>query len=140
MSNGIRIDDSQWIHTAFYIPTYRELRTTHNIQIHPDSAAAQLGLTLEELTPILQDWQQEHQLHKLEYEATQPPHNFVPTVHPDLAAAQLGLSMESLKKVLVDQREWMREEEEEEQRYREGRHTTAGTPDQEQYHNDDTNT
>jgi hypothetical protein len=137
MPTGIEIDKTQFINTAFYIPTYNELRTAPSTHIHPDSAAAQLRLTPDELTPIIQDQQHEYQWHELEWEAAQPPQNFAPTIHPDLAAAQLGLSMEDLEEVLQDQRDWMRDIEEEEQRYREARHTTAETPDQEQHHNED---
>src|ERR1700722_17937273 len=117
---------------------YSPPQTTLSTHIHPDSVAAQLGLTPEELTPILQDQQHEYQQEELEYEAAQPPLYFTHTIHPESTAAQLGLSMEEMEEVLEDQREWMRQEEEEEQRYWEARHTTAGTPNQQDHHNDDT--
>jgi hypothetical protein len=129
------MDNFYYSNTHYYTPTYNPLRTTPNAHIHLDSAAAQLGLTSDELTPILQDQQREYQRHKLEYEAAQPPLCFADTIHLDSAAAQLGLSMEDMEEILEDQREWMRQEEEEEQRYREARHTTAGTSDQEHHYN-----
>jgi hypothetical protein len=46
--------------------------------------------------------------------------------------------MNDLEEILQDQRDWMREVEE--QRYREAKHITAGTPDQEQHHNDNVHT
>src|ERR1700720_1800778 len=91
---------------------YSPPRMTLSTHIHPDSVAAQLGLTPEELTPILQDQQCEYQQHELEYEAAQPPLYLTHTIHPDSTAAQLGL--EDMEEVLEDQREWMRQEEEEE--------------------------
>ena len=129
------MENSYYSNTHYHNTTFNPLWTTPSAHIHPDSAAAQLGLTPDELTTILQDQQREYQWHELEYEAAQPPHRFADTIHPDSVAAQLGLSLEDMEGILEDQREWMRQEEEEEQRYREARHTTAGTPDQEHHHN-----
>jgi hypothetical protein len=51
-------------------------------------------------------------------------------IHPSSAAAQLGLTREEIQEVLEDQEEWMRGEEEQEQR--EGEHTTVETQHQQQ--------
>src|ERR1700720_2473373 len=90
---------------------YSPPRMTLSTHIHPDSVAAQLGLTPEELTPILQDQQREYQQHELEYEAAQPPFHFTHTIHPDSVAAQLGLTPEELIPILQDQHcEYQQEE------------------------------
>jgi hypothetical protein len=113
------INDSQWIHTPLYIPTYNELRITPSTHIHPDSLAAQLDFTPEDLEPILQH-QQEH----LPDEYAQPPLiSAKPIIDPDSAAAQLGLTSEDMEEVIADQIEWMREEEEQE--WRAEGHTVA---------------
>jgi hypothetical protein len=125
------IDDSQWIHTPLYISTYNELWITPSTHIHPDLSAAQLGLTPEDLKPIL--WHQQE--HLLDEFAQPPPISTKPIIHPSSSAAQLGLTSEDMEEVLADQIEWMREEEEQEQRA-EG-HTIAEEAHQQQDHNRD---
>jgi hypothetical protein len=115
--NTVWIDDSQWIHTPLYIPTYNELWITPSTHIHPDSSATQLSLTLKDLKPILQ-----HQEQYLLDEYAQPPLiSAKPIIHPDSSATQLGLTPEDIEEVLTHQEECMREQEEQE--WRTGRHT-----------------
>ena len=79
--------------------------------ISPNSAAAQLGLTLAEMAPILQE---QRELMRDEY-AQPPPISARPTIHPGSAAARLGVTPEEMGEILADQEEWMREEQEQEQ-------------------------
>jgi hypothetical protein len=67
MSTNIGIGGSQFINIVFYIPTYNELQTTSNTHINSDSAVAQLELTPDKLTPILQDQQCKYQPYELKY-------------------------------------------------------------------------
>jgi hypothetical protein len=110
MPKGIWIDDSQFDNTSFYIPTYNELRITRSTHIHPNSSAAQLGLTPSDLEPILQD-QREY----LQNEYAQPPANQATSYHhntriktppnlaletqPQTATEQLGLTPEEAREV-----------------------------------------
>ena len=109
----------------YYIPAYNQNHNfTSDQPIHPNSAAAQLGLTPEELVPVLREQQ-------CEYEYAQPlPVSAGPTIHPGSVAAQLGLTQEEIQEVLEDQEEWMREEKEQEQG--EGGHTMAEETHQQQ--------
>jgi len=52
------MDDSYYIDSQFHTPSYSELHTQPKIIIHPNSAAAQLGLTPAELVPILGEQQE----------------------------------------------------------------------------------
>ena len=79
------MENSYYSNTHYHNTTYNPLWTTPSAHIHPDSAAAQLGLTPDALTTILQDQQREYQWHELEYEAAQPPHRFADTIHADSA-------------------------------------------------------
>ena len=103
------MDDSYYIDSQFHIPSYSELHTQPEIIIHPNSTAAQLGLTPAELAPILRE-QQEY----LRDEVAQPPPTFTQptTVHLIPATKQLGLTTEEVEEVLQDQKDWMRAEEE----------------------------
>jgi hypothetical protein len=91
-----------------------------NLTIHPNSAAAQLGLTPEELAPILKE--QQEFLDTVSYEPKQYKHplaecaqpllhNLDIIIHPNSAAAQLELTTEKIAEVLEDQEQWMREAE-----------------------------
>ena len=105
------MDDSYYIETQFHILSYSELHTQPEIVIHPNSAAAQLGLTPAELVPILRK-QQEY----LQDEYAQPLPNPARTaVHPNSTVMQLGLTTEEIEEVLRDQEDWLREEEQQEQ-------------------------
>jgi hypothetical protein len=122
---GIWINEAQYNNTPFYIPEYNsyqgEPQLPPSTHIHPDSPAAILGITPEELAPILRD-QQEF----LRNELAQPPPIITrPTTYCLIPATeQLGLTQEEIEEVLEDQREWMREEEE--QRQEVGEQHTAG--------------
>jgi hypothetical protein len=65
----------------------------------------------------------------------QPHSNSNLAIHPSSAAAQLGLTREEIQEVLEDQGEWMRGEEEQEQR--EGGHNMAEETHQQQQGRDD---
>jgi hypothetical protein len=49
------MDNSHYTNSHFHIPSYSELQTPPELTTHPNSAAAQLGLTPAELAPILQE-------------------------------------------------------------------------------------
>jgi hypothetical protein len=49
------MDNSHYINLHFHIPAYNELQPPPNTIMHLNSAAAQLGLTPKQLTPILQE-------------------------------------------------------------------------------------
>jgi hypothetical protein len=121
---GIWINEAQYNNTPFYIPEYnsyhREPQLPPSTHIHPDSPAAILGITPEELAPILRD-QQEF----LRNELAQPPPIITrPTTYRLIPATeQLGLTQEEVEEVLEDQREWIREGEEQKQEV--GRHHIA---------------
>jgi hypothetical protein len=124
------MDNSYYINSDFHNPSYSELRAPPD-HIHPNSAAAQLGLTPEELAPILQECE------NLQSVFAQPPPILTGTTtnHPIPATAQLGLTKDEIEEVLEDQEEWMREEEEQEQR--ESGHTMAEETHQQQQGRDD---
>jgi hypothetical protein len=114
------------------MPTYNELRITTSTHIHLDPSAAKLGPTPKDLKPILQ-YQEQYLLNKY---VQLPLISTKLIIHPGLSAAQLGLTPEDMEEVLADQVEWMREQEEEEQRADE--HTIAEeTHYQQQDHNRD---
>ncbi|KIM86659.1 hypothetical protein PILCRDRAFT_4561 [Piloderma croceum F 1598] len=82
--NGYFImDDSYYTDSDFYILTYDTLQTTPSTHIHPDSSAAQLSLTLNELTLVLQEQRSTYPTHHM----SQPPSDYAPYVHPQLVAA-----------------------------------------------------
>jgi hypothetical protein len=119
------MDDSYYIDSQFHIPSYSELHTQPEIIIHPNSTAAQLGLTPAELVPILRE-QQEY----LRDEVAQPPPTFTrpTTVHLIPATEQLGLTTEEVEEVLQDQKDWMRAEEEQRHEMSERSTTRAQHP------------
>jgi hypothetical protein len=123
------MDNYQYTNSNFHIPTYNELRVPPEPVIHPNSAAAQLGLTPKELAPILQECE------NLQIMFAQPLPILTRTTTNHLipATEQLGLTTEEVEEVLEDQREWMREEE---QRHEEG----VETQHQQDHHNDDAST
>ena len=100
---------------------YAQPHPDFNFTIHLNSAAAQLGLTPEELAPILQE-QQEFldSLDSLGYEPKQQWYEHPPTrhtqppfeldIHPNSMAAQLGLTLEEVREVNEEQERWFREE------------------------------
>ena len=105
---------------------YWELQLPPSIHIHPDSAAAQLGLTPTEMAPILQE-QREFLRNELRNEIAQPPPvltrpatasyrheelRVIPStyIHPESPAGQLGLTPEELEPILRDQQEFLRNE------------------------------
>jgi hypothetical protein len=118
------MDDSYYTDSDFHILTYNKLQAPPELGIHSNSAAAQLGLTPEELTPILQELQQDSEY--LQYEHAQPLPNLTrPTIHVNSATTQLGLITEDIADILEDQEQWLREEGE--RRYDSGGHNIAGT-------------
>ncbi|KIM76999.1 hypothetical protein PILCRDRAFT_12368 [Piloderma croceum F 1598] len=119
MSYGYNI-----LYDDYSLIEYAQPHPDLNFAIHPDSAAAQLGLTPEELAPILQEQQEflnsldsmgykpEQQQH-LRNELAQPPPILTRPTTTQLipATQQLRLTQEEAEEVLQDQEEWMRDEE-----------------------------
>ena len=82
--NGYPVMDDSYIDSQFHIPSYSELNAQPAIVIHPNSSAAQLGLTPEELAPILHEQQLEYYLRD---DGAQPPtqpaiYNYTTKVEP----------------------------------------------------------
>jgi len=72
-----------------------------------------------------------YNIYQASFECAQPlPISAGPTIHPGSVVAQLGLTPEEMENILADQREWMREDEEQEER--EGGHTMAEETHQQQ--------
>ena len=108
--NGLYVmDNSFYTGSQYQIPAYSPLKMAPSTQIHPNSPAGLLGMTPEELKPILQD-QQEF----LRNEFAQPPPIFTrpTTYHLTPATQQLGPTAEEVEEAEEHHREWMREEEE----------------------------
>ena len=97
---------------------YAQPHPDFNLVIHPNSAAARLGFSPEEMAPIPQEqqelmatmsyepkWRYEHP--PMEYAQ---PHADPYFVHPNSAAAQLGLTPEEIREVVEEQERWFREE------------------------------
>jgi hypothetical protein len=111
--NGIFIMDlSYYTDTPLYIPPYNNSSNNNYVppdHIHPNSAAAELGLTPEELAPILREQQRKCWY---EYVYAQPPwsalavHDDIgaqsappPFIHPESATTQLRLTPEEAREV-----------------------------------------
>jgi hypothetical protein len=121
------MDNSYYINSDFHIPSYSELRAPPD-HIHPNSAAAQLGLTPEELAPVLREQQYEYECaqpptqpttchnHYAQAKPPQPSSNPTPYVHPQSVAAQLGLTPNELialeEECIREQTEWLAIEDE----------------------------
>jgi hypothetical protein len=107
-SNSVFIlEDHNYFHNnPFQTPGhnnyYNKPQLTHSTHIHPQSAAGQLGLTPEELAPILHE-QQEF----LQNKSTQPPMILTrpTTTHWIPATEELGLTQDEVEEVLEDQKE-----------------------------------
>ncbi|KIM77113.1 hypothetical protein PILCRDRAFT_12291 [Piloderma croceum F 1598] len=129
------MDNSHYTNSHFHIPTYNKLQAPPKPVMHPNLAAAELGLTPKELAPILQECENP------QIAFAQPPLILTRTTtnHPIPPTEQLGLTAEEVEELLEDQREWMREEE---QRHKEGVETQH--PTETHHHqgeqNDDTDT
>jgi hypothetical protein len=111
---------------------YWEPQLPPSIHIHPDSAAAQLGLTPADMVPILQE-QREFLRNELRNELAQPPPALTRTtsthhlraraepqpkptsLSPQQEAARLGITPEELAAIgedsIRDQAEWLAQDE-----------------------------
>jgi len=97
---------------------YAQPHPDFDLVIHPNSAAARLGFSPEEMAPILQE--QQELMATMSYEPEQQyehpptecaqPHADPYFVHPNSAAAQLGLTPEEIREVVDEQERWFREE------------------------------
>ena len=125
--------------SPYHIPAYNHNCYLPPDHIHPNSAAAQLGLTLEELTPILQDCENlqnefaqplteptTYHNHTIRAESPQPPPNLAPPALPKSVAdtiAQLGLTPTELaaleEECIREQTEWLAIEDEADRMVRE---------------------
>jgi hypothetical protein len=104
------LDHSFYVGSPLQIPAYNPHRTP-NTHIPPDSPAGILGLTPEELTPILREQQQ-----IMRDELAQPPPILTrtpttTTTHLIPPTQELGLTKEEVEEVIQDQEDWLREEE-----------------------------
>src|ERR1700685_401084 len=120
--------------SPYYTPAhnhyYWEPQLPPSIQIHPQSAAGQLGYTPEQLTPILREQQQfllAEELTQLPPALTRPTTGYHHTTwietqpdpafyaHPQQEATQLGISPEDLatisEEAIREQAEWLTKEE-----------------------------
>ena len=124
--------------SPYYIPAYNQNHNfTSDQPIHPNSAAAQLGLTPEELAPILREQQCEYEFaqpptqptayhnHAIQAKPPQPPSNPAPYVHLQSVAARFGLTPTEIAEIedecIHNQAEWLAIEDEANRRAREGR-------------------